>query len=449
MCLFAWSVCAAQGAVPEVESFNIELGQEFASDVVPLEGGERAVVLFVGTEPRRLALIDATSRSVVEGPEGSFPDQVLAFGGTVVGRNLYLCQSFGLTRLDLDTRIMTTLYEPPIAPGPSAVAPIALTASRQRLYTVSAGHVVSADTTTGEVLVLGQVQDDGYYGLALSRDEREVYTVDFVNGMLTRYTVDGGAAPVTSSYVTSSGIERTIPRVAVAPDGMIYAGYVGPEAGLPRFHLSVLDPAGNLLANQIYPFFSTGLDLTSDGRFIILGNGSVIERQSLGIVARATTGHAGNEVQVTADGRRAYVANYNSTYATVIDLETLPLKVAIEARFTRPTIRPDRGRSRDISVAILSSADFDATTVDPASVCFGSITDPDARACADDGPVVHPMDVNHDRRMDLTLRYEAGSTGIASADLTACLTGRTRNGRSIAGCDTLHQADAEGPTLRQ
>jgi hypothetical protein len=430
-------VCTVRAAVPEVESFNIELGQEFASDIAPLEGDDRAVVMFVGIEPRRLALIDATTRSVIEGLEGTFPTQVLAQSVAAVGRMLYLSQWFSLVRLDLDSMSMTTLYEPVLGPGPSSVAPITLSASGRRLFTMIQAHVLSIDPVTNEVVDLGQVGEEGYYGLALSPDEQHVYVSDFVTGLLTRFSVDGSEEPRTWSYVTASGIERSLPSLAVAPDGLVYAGYVGPEAGLPRCHLSVLDPSGHLLRNQIYPFYSTGMDLTRDGRFILLGNGDLIERKSLGIVARAASGLPGNEVRVAAGGYRAWVANYNSTFATVVDLTSLPLEVTIDVDFPGPAIRPNKGRPRQISAAILSTSDFDATIVDPASVCFGRIEDPDARACADARPAVHTADVNHDGRIDLTLRYETASTGLTAADAFACLTGRTSASRNIAGCGAL------------
>jgi uncharacterized delta-60 repeat protein len=89
-----------------------------------------------------------------------------------------------------------------------------------------------------------------------------------------------------------------------------------------------------------------------------------------------------------------------------------------------------------IPVAILTTDSFDATTVDPSTVCFGDSGHPSRRDCtaASGG---HITDVNGDGRPDLILQYEVAQTGIDSGDATACLTGKTFGGVSIEGCDLI------------
>jgi uncharacterized delta-60 repeat protein len=90
-----------------------------------------------------------------------------------------------------------------------------------------------------------------------------------------------------------------------------------------------------------------------------------------------------------------------------------------------------------IPVAILTTDAFDATSVNPASVCFGSANDPTARDCSAKQGTGHLQDVNGDGRTDLLLQYETPQTGIRPGDTQACLTGQTYNGVSIEGCDRI------------
>jgi uncharacterized delta-60 repeat protein len=90
-----------------------------------------------------------------------------------------------------------------------------------------------------------------------------------------------------------------------------------------------------------------------------------------------------------------------------------------------------------ITVAILTTDAFNAASVDPASVCFGSASDPSKRDCTEKHGTGHLEDVNGDLRLDLLLHYETQETGIAAGDTQACLTGRTFAGVAIQGCDRI------------
>ena len=89
-------------------------------------------------------------------------------------------------------------------------------------------------------------------------------------------------------------------------------------------------------------------------------------------------------------------------------------------------------RSRGvIPVAILTTDDFDASTVDPRSLRFGPVG---ARAVHRRG---HPADVDGDGDRDLLLHFRIRHTGIAPGDSEACLTGETSDGRPIEGCNRI------------
>jgi hypothetical protein len=85
-----------------------------------------------------------------------------------------------------------------------------------------------------------------------------------------------------------------------------------------------------------------------------------------------------------------------------------------------------------IPVAILTTDDFDATTVDPLSVEFG----PNSAVEADG--MGHIEDVDGDGDLDLVLHFNNQETGIACGDIEAVLTGETFDGQEIEGFDSVN-----------
>ena len=83
-----------------------------------------------------------------------------------------------------------------------------------------------------------------------------------------------------------------------------------------------------------------------------------------------------------------------------------------------------------IQVAVLSSSEFNAATVDPLSVTFG----PDGAQPVQD-PKIH--DVNGDGLPDLALHFRTQQTGIKCGDKSATLTGQTLDGQAIAGSSSF------------
>lgn len=105
------------------------------------------------------------------------------------------------------------------------------------------------------------------------------------------------------------------------------------------------------------------------------------------------------------------------------------LAVAIDVRPGSRNNRVNPFSRGVVGVALLGSADFDATRVDVASLGFG----PDA------APALHPRlyDVNGDGHPDLVTHHRIAKTGIAPGDREACLAGRTLEGSPFAGCDRV------------
>ena len=84
-----------------------------------------------------------------------------------------------------------------------------------------------------------------------------------------------------------------------------------------------------------------------------------------------------------------------------------------------------------IPVAILTTADFDAATVDPLTVMFGPAEAPETHGRG------HLQDVDDDGDVDLMLHFRTQETGIQASDAEACVNGSTFDGRVITGCDLI------------
>jgi hypothetical protein len=84
-----------------------------------------------------------------------------------------------------------------------------------------------------------------------------------------------------------------------------------------------------------------------------------------------------------------------------------------------------------IPVAILSTATFDATSVDTRSVTFGPCASTEAHGRG------HIEDVNGDTIQDLVVHFSTQQSGLDVGDTRACVDGTTYGGAPIHGCDTV------------
>ena len=84
-----------------------------------------------------------------------------------------------------------------------------------------------------------------------------------------------------------------------------------------------------------------------------------------------------------------------------------------------------------IPVAILTTEDFDATTVDPLTVVFGHNEAVEAHGRG------HIEDTDKDGDLDLVLHFKTQETGIVCDDIEAGLTGETFDGQAIEGSDSI------------
>jgi hypothetical protein len=140
----------------------------------------------------------------------------------------------------------------------------------------------------------------------------------------------------------------------------------------------------------------------------------------------------------------------NNSASTTLDVTVVPAATPTPTPTPPPFIQvqidimprtfPNRinlNGNSTIPVAILTTPTFDATTVDPSSVCFGDAENPLQRDCTETHGRGHLTDVDGDGDIDLLLHYETKQTGIDRGDTQACLTGETYGGTPIQGCDSI------------
>jgi uncharacterized repeat protein (TIGR01451 family) len=112
-----------------------------------------------------------------------------------------------------------------------------------------------------------------------------------------------------------------------------------------------------------------------------------------------------------------------------LDCSTLVVVIDIKPGSFPNSINP---RSEGvIPVAILTTASFDATAVDPRSVQFGPTG---AREAHEKG---HVEDADGDGDLDLVLHFGTQDTGIVCRTTAASLTGQTFAGQAIEGSDSI------------
>jgi len=93
-----------------------------------------------------------------------------------------------------------------------------------------------------------------------------------------------------------------------------------------------------------------------------------------------------------------------------------------------------------IPVAILTTAEFDALTVDHTTVTFEGVGETHVDRRTGD-PRRHEDDVNGDGDMDLVFHFRLGPTGLTCTSIEAALTGETFDGLPIKGSDEVRMID--------
>jgi len=146
-----------------------------------------------------------------------------------------------------------------------------------------------------------------------------------------------------------------------------------------------------------------------------------------------------NEIYaMDADGSAQVRLTINTAIDFAPDWQPLPAtSVVLDIKPGGEPNSVNLGSGGVIPVAILTTGDFDATTVDPGTVCFGDAEAPAERDCSEKHGRGHIEDVDDDGDQDMVLHYETAQTGIDPGDTQACLTGETFDGTRVDGCDAI------------
>jgi uncharacterized delta-60 repeat protein len=332
----------------------------------------------------------------------------------------------------------------------------------------------------GKVVTDASSSFDGVFDVRVASDGKIVvgggtgnYPFGASDFLLLRYNADGSLDPSFGSggiVTTDFGGSDTAFAIGLTADGKIVAGGATNSSDPGDFAVARYNPDGSLDTSFGSGGRATtdvasgsndngnGVVVLPDGRVVVAGITSSAPNASAFAVVRYTA--AGAVDPTFGSGGRA-TASFGNPINNAFDIAAQPdgkLVVAGgTADFSRgvsdfalarflgdPTIvevsvdvKPDDAANvvplqanGVISVAILTTSAFDATSVDPATVCF-------VRDCTEKHGTGHLEDVNGDGRPDLLLHYETQETGIAAGDTQACLTGKTYAGVAIHGCDRM------------
>lgn len=111
-----------------------------------------------------------------------------------------------------------------------------------------------------------------------------------------------------------------------------------------------------------------------------------------------------------------------------------PTEVLVDIKPNSSPNSINLGSNGAVPVAILSSSNFDATTVDPLTVTLAGAH---IRLTGKGTPITSKTDVNGDGRVDLIIHVNTEALTLTTNDTQATLTGQTFSGTRIKGSDSV------------
>ena len=253
-----------------------------------------------------------------------------------------------------------------------------------------------------------------------------------IDAFVTKLNADGSAI-VYSTYLGGNEIDLGT-DIAVDASGNTY---VTGSTNSPNFPTA--NPFQGTLGSSLFPGDAFVTKVNADGSGLIFSTylgGSGQENTCLcGGIATDPAGGTyvtGDTVSVGdfptanplqsafAGGVDAFVAKFTFAVGVSIDI-----KPGNDPNAINPA---DSGLT---AVAILTTETFDATTVSPTTVQFGSA------GASLEHKLGHLKDVDGDGDLDLVLHFRTQESGILCGDTEASLTGETFDGQAIQGSDSF------------
>jgi hypothetical protein len=280
------------------------------------------------------------------------------------------------------------------------------------LYTVDRATNMLLTISTADASVLQEVELDTNVpvaprGFDISPIDGQLYGV-FSGPRLFTIDPSTGATSLVSNITGTSNLEA----IAFAPDGTLYAAGNGQVYTLDTATAVATVLGVTALDIDALTFAPDGFLYGADSYFGIVDADLIRIDPSTGAFDVANLGSTG-------------VYGFNGIAAGRVIQISIDIKPGDGPNSVNPR------SSGVIPVAVLSTAEFDATTVDFYTVQFG----PGQAQPAHSQP--HIEDVDGDGLMDLVLHFRTEDTGIQCGETEATLTGDTWDGAGVQGTDSI------------
>jgi YVTN family beta-propeller protein len=285
-----------------------------------------AAQLLVLNKEGNVAVIDpATQKILGKGPTGDGPHEVVSTtdGKFAVASNYGTTQAPGHTLSVIDIATYREIHRVDLAPQ---TRPHGLFAADGKVYFTCEGSktIGRYDPVTNRVdWVLGTGQD-GTHMIALSRDNKTIFTSNIASGSISIFELSGNPGDWHQSVVK---VGRGAEGFDVSPDEKeLWAANAGDQT------VSIVDIAGRRVA-QTFPVDaqrSNRLKFTPDGKRVLIsdattGNLVVIDEASRKEIKRIKVGTGITGILVSRDGSKAYLGATADNYVGVVDLKTLEM----------------------------------------------------------------------------------------------------------------------------
>jgi len=239
-------------------------------------------------------------------------------GGVVARGKLYVESFTDIVVIDATTLEVLTLIPQRHFLG-SHFGALVATADGSSVFGIvgSTTHLARVDTETDTID--GEVEVGGNFtGIGISPDETRVYLSSKEEpGRFLVIDAETLEILADTRYADDEhGMLEFPTEITVAGDGTVYVSYVdGDFYG----RVAILSPEGEFLGSHEASSYSTGVDITPDGEFLILGNGDILGTQFGEQVAHVDLPTGLASVSLGADGGSAYITNINSQFLYAID----------------------------------------------------------------------------------------------------------------------------------